>query len=80
MHRHIQGTICMPPPIPSYPNGHTLEDNEMEELEKIEEKWDLYNQCEALIKPQILTTVPEAMAVEIHVIIREVSAYIQSPR
>ena len=37
----------------------------MEELDKIEEKWDLYNQCEALIKAQILTTVPEAMGVEI---------------
>ena len=65
MHRHIQGMIHMPPPIPSYPNGHTLDDNEMEEREKIEEKWDLYNQCEALIKAQILTTIFEAMAVEI---------------
>ena len=41
--RHIQGTICMLPPIPSYPNGHTLDNDEMEELEKIEEKWELYN-------------------------------------
>ena len=65
MHRHIQGTIRMPPPIPSYPNSHTLDDDEMEELEKIEEKWDLYNQCEALIEAQILTTIPEATAVEI---------------
>ena len=55
----------MPTPIPSYPNGHTLDNDEMEELEKIEEKWDLYNQREALIKAQILTTVPEATAVEI---------------
>ena len=37
----------------------------MEELEKIEEKWDLYNECEALIKAQILTTIPGATAVEI---------------
>ena len=65
VHRHIQGTIRMPPPIPSYPNGHTLDDDEMEALEKIEEKWDLYNQHEALIKAQILTTIPEATAVEI---------------
>ena len=55
----------MPPPIPSYPNGHTLDDDGMEELEKIKEKWDLYNQHEALIKAQILTTGPEATAVEI---------------
>ena len=66
VHRHIQGTIRMPPPISSYPNGHTLDDDEMEELEKIEKRWDLYNQHEALIKAQILTTVPEATAVEIH--------------
>ena len=65
MHRHLQRTIRMPTPIPSYPNGHTLDDNEIEELEKIEEKWDLYNQREAMIKAQILTTIPEAMAVEI---------------
>ena len=58
----------MPPPIPSYPNGHTLDNDEMEELEKIEEKWDLYNQREALIKAQILITIPEAMAVEIQIL------------
>ena len=55
----------MPPPIPSYLNGHTLDDDEIEELEKIEEKWDLYNQREAMIKVQIFTTIPEATAVEI---------------
>ena len=65
VHRHLQGTIRMPPPIPSYPNGHTLDDDEIEELEKIEEKWDLYNQHEAMIKAQILTTIPESTAVEI---------------
>ena len=37
VHRHIQGTIRIPPPIPLYPSGHTLDDNEIEELEKIEE-------------------------------------------
>ena len=38
VHRHIQGMIHMPPPIPIYPNGHTLDEDELEELEKIEEK------------------------------------------
>ena len=65
MHRHIQGTICMPPPIPMYPNSHILDEDKLEELEKMEEKGDLHNQCEASIKAQILTTIPEAMAVEI---------------
>ena len=57
--------IRVPPPIPTYPNGHTLDKDKLEKLEKIEEKWDLYNQGEASIKAQILTTVPEATAVEI---------------
>ena len=55
----------MPPPIPMYPNGHTLDKDKLEELEKLEEKWDLYNQHEASIKAQILTTIPEATAGEI---------------
>ena len=53
------------PPIPMYPNSHVLEEDELEELEKIEEKWDLYNQHEPSIKAQILTTIPGTMAVEI---------------
>ena len=65
VHRHVQGTIHMPPPVPMYPQGHILDKDELEELEKIEEKWDLYNQCEASIKVQILTTIPKATAVEI---------------
>ena len=55
----------MPPTIPTYPNRHILDKDEMEELEKIKEKWDLHNQREASIKAQILTTIPEAMAIEI---------------
>ena len=51
--QHIKGTACTPPAIPTYPTIHTLLDDELEELEKIEEKWDTYNQCEALIKAQI---------------------------
>ena len=40
VHRHIQGTIHMPPPVPMYPQGHILDKDELDELEKIEEKWD----------------------------------------
>ena len=43
----------------------TLSDDELEELEKIEEKWDNYNQLEASIKAQILTTIPKSIAFEI---------------
>ena len=64
VHRHIQGTIHMPPPY-LCTLMVTLDEDELEELEKIEEKWNLYNQHETSIKAQILTTLPEAMAVEI---------------
>ena len=65
VHRHIKGTVHMPPPIPTYPNGHILDEDELEELEKTEEKWDLHNQHKASRKAQILTTIPEATAIEI---------------
>ena len=42
--RHIEGTARLPPAIPEYPDGHTLLTDEVDELEKIEEKWDFYNQ------------------------------------
>ena len=48
-----------------YPPTHTLLDDELEELEKIENKWDTYNQHEASIKAQILTTIPESIAIEV---------------
>ena len=70
VHRHIEGTVHAPPTIPMYSDGHILDEGELEELEKIEEKWDLYNQREALIKAQILTTIPEAI-----VVIHQTSAY-----
>ena len=38
---HIDGTAHTPPAILMYPPTHTLLDNELEELEKIEEKWVL---------------------------------------
>ena len=37
----------------------------LEELDKIEGKWDVYNQQEASIKAQILTTIPESLAIKI---------------
>ena len=62
---HIEGTACTPPAIPTYPPTHTLSDDELEELEKIEEKWDTYNQREASIKAQILSTIPESIAIKV---------------
>ena len=35
------------------------------EIEKIEEKWDTYNQCETLIKTQMLTTMPKSIAIKV---------------
>ena len=37
----------------------------MEELEKIEEKWDMYNQPEATIRAQLLTTIPGSIAIDL---------------
>ena len=47
------------------PPNHLLDEDELDELDKIEEKWDVYNQHEASIKAQILTTTPESLAIEI---------------
>ena len=49
------------------PNHH-LDKNELEGLDKIEEKWDVYNQQEASIKTQILITIPESPAIKIQVL------------
>ena len=46
------------------PSHHILDEDELEELEKIEEKWDLHNHCKTSIKAQILTMIPEAMAID----------------
>ena len=63
--RHLKGTGCLPPPIPMHPPNHHLDEDELGELDKIKEKWDVYNQREASIKAQILTTIPESFAIEI---------------
>ena len=48
--RHLKGTAPVPPPMPMYDPNHHLDEDELEELDKIEEKWDMYNQWEASIK------------------------------
>ena len=48
-----------------YNPTHQLDEDELDEHNKIEEKWDMYNQQEASIKAQILTTIPESLAVRI---------------
>ena len=60
--RYLEGTAHNPPAIPEYPDGHILLTDEVDELEKIEEKWDIYNQREASIKakcsPRFLRLLP----------------------
>ena len=63
--RHIEGMACLPPAIPEYPKGHTLLTDEVEELEKIEEKWDMNNQQEATIRAQLLTTILEHITIDL---------------
>ena len=67
--RHLEGTACVPPPIPMYNPNHQLNEDELEELDNIEEKWDMYNQREASIKAQILTTIPESLAIKIQALV-----------
>ena len=63
--RHLEGTTHVSPSIPMYNPNHHLDEDELEELDKIEEKWDMYNQQEASTKAQILTTILESLAIEI---------------
>ena len=63
VHKHIEGTIEVLPAIPTYSIGHILDEDKLKELEKIEQKWELHNQHKALIKAQILTTIPEAVVI-----------------
>jgi hypothetical protein len=55
--RHLEGSAQKRNPIPTYPDGYVLTNQEVEDLEKLEEKWDMFNQREAMIKAQVLTTI-----------------------
>jgi gag-polypeptide of LTR copia-type/Zinc knuckle len=63
--RHLDGTARIPPPIPTYPDGHVLTAEEEEALDELEKRWDDYNQREAIIKAQIFTTIPDSLLIEI---------------
>ena len=41
-----------------------MEDEE-DHLEKAEKCWDDYNQCEATVKAQIFTTIPDSLLIKI---------------
>jgi hypothetical protein len=61
--RHLDGTVRIPPTIPTYPDGHVLTDKEEEALDELEKRWDDYNQREASIKAQIFTTIPDSILI-----------------
>jgi hypothetical protein len=58
--RHLDGTARIPPAIPTYPDGHTLTDEEEEKLDNLERHWNDYNQRESTIKAQIYTMIPDS--------------------
>ena len=58
--RHLNSTVRVPDPLPT----HTTTESEKEVYDKAEKHWDDYYQCEALIKAQIYTTIPEALLIE----------------
>ena len=62
---HIEGTACMPAPLPTDPANHHYTELEEEELEKKEKRWDHYHQHEAMVKAQIFTTIPEGLLVKV---------------
>ena len=63
--RHLEGMTHAPLAIPEYPVEYTLLQDELEDLEKIEEKWDMYSQWEAMIKAQLLTMILKSIAIEL---------------
>ena len=52
-------------PLPTHPPNHHINKEEEEELEQLERCWDGYHQCEAMVKVQIFTTIPEGLLVEV---------------
>jgi len=62
---HIKGTAREPPKIPTFPTSCSLMEDEEDHLEKAEKCWDDYNQCEATVKAQIFTTIPDSLLIKI---------------
>ena len=48
-----------------FPELHILTSKELKKVNELELLWDKYNQKEAVIKAQILMSVPESIALEI---------------
>ena len=63
--RHIEGLAREPPAILIYPGTASLTGAQSKELTELELRWDEYNQKEARIEAQILTSVPESITLEI---------------
>ena len=62
---HIEGLARMPPVIPKFLELHILTSEELKKVNELELLWDEYDQKEAVIKAQILTSIPESIALEI---------------
>jgi gag-polypeptide of LTR copia-type len=58
-------TVQAPPSYSYLPYGHVLTDKEEEQLDDQEKHWDDYNQQEAMIMAQILTTILDNVLIEI---------------
>jgi len=63
--RHIEGTVQTPPTIPTTLTGCQLTEEEETKMENMDKRWDYYHQCEAMVKSQVFTTIPEALLIEI---------------
>jgi gag-polypeptide of LTR copia-type len=63
--QHVQGMARVPAPLPDNIMELVLMDEMEEELEKLEQQWDDYNQREAMIKAQLFTTIPEGLLIKV---------------
>lgn len=59
------GLFRSPPQLPTYPNSHVLTEKEEDQLDELEKWWDVYNQCEVMLKAQIFTMIPDSTLIEI---------------
>jgi hypothetical protein len=63
--RCVEGMARAPAPLPTHPPNHNYLAEEEEMLEKVEKRWDDYHQCEATIKAQVFSTIPDGILVEV---------------
>ena len=60
--KHIDGTAIRPQPPPKFASTHVLTEEEEERVEKAEDRMDKFLAREGLVKPQVIISVAEPLA------------------